>query len=334
MKAQLERRKKWAILCSLISPGVLLVLLVWLLPDISAMKTQEVQTVLITSSAFDPAEITISQGTTIEWENQDSAIHTVTSQTGLWDSGDIAPGTTYSRTFDSVGSYLYRCTYHSSMTGTVIVMADIYLPIVLRNFPPPPPPSPVLYDIDNQDGDGNYTVSWSAVSGATSYTLEEDDNAAFSSPSTAYSGPDTSASITGRGTATYHYRVNASNVSGSSGWSEVKSVVVDVTPPEPGHYTGNPSVSFDVTQDLRVCNYEITIPFMSGTCRLQMADCAVITNNVFSWVWDTSPFIWTDGITGTFDTSTHVTGDYVVHICGSQLYIPGEEGTWEASKAH
>ena len=100
MKAQLGQTK-WAIFCSPIIPVVLLLLLVWLLPDISAMKTQEVQTVLITDSAFNPAEIEVSRGTTVEWENQDSVIHTVTTQTGLWDSGDIAPGATYSRTFDS-----------------------------------------------------------------------------------------------------------------------------------------------------------------------------------------------------------------------------------------
>jgi hypothetical protein len=35
----------------------------------------------------------------------------------------------------------------------------------------------VLDPIDNSDGDGSYTVSWSSVSGATEYILQEDDNA-------------------------------------------------------------------------------------------------------------------------------------------------------------
>ena len=59
--------------------------------------------------------------------------------------------------------------------------------------------APVLNAIDNADGDGNYTVSWNAVAGATSYTLEEDDNAAFTSPTTQYNaGTGTSWNATGK----------------------------------------------------------------------------------------------------------------------------------------
>ena len=42
--------------------------------------------------------------------------------------------------------------------------------------------------IANDDGDGNYLVDWFNVAGATSYTLEEDDNDGFSSPAVRANG--------------------------------------------------------------------------------------------------------------------------------------------------
>jgi len=212
----------------------------------------------------------------------------------------------------------------------------IYLPLVMLNAGPPSPPSspPVLNDISNPDGDGNYTVSWSAVSGATSYTMEEDDNAAFSSPTTVYSGSGTSESITGKDLGTYYYRVKASNEFGSTDWSNTKSVVVDVEPtgPEAGHYTGTPSVSFDVTEDQQVCNFGITVPFSSTTCRIRPSGCAEIADNDFTFVKSHEAFGVIMRIEGTFDSRTHASGDYSVSLCGNQLISPPSQGTWEASK--
>lgn len=106
----------------------------------------------------------------------------------------------------------------------------ICLPFILAPSLPPTP-APVLDDIANADGDGNYMVSWSAVNGANSYVLEEDDNAAFSSPDTRYTGPDTSWNASGKAAGTYYYRVKASISVGESGWSNVESVTV--LPPIP-----------------------------------------------------------------------------------------------------
>ena len=139
MKAQLEQRVEWVFLCLLVSFVVVLVLLVQIAPASGEMVAQEVQTVLITSSAFDPATVTVTQGTTIEWENQDTVTHTVTSQAELWDSGDIAPGATYSRTFDIVGMFSYFCMYDPGMTGTVRVMAEVYLPLIAKQLCVPSP---------------------------------------------------------------------------------------------------------------------------------------------------------------------------------------------------
>jgi plastocyanin len=85
----------------------------------------EVQVQMI-NTTFDPKEITVKAGTKVTWTNNDSTGHTVTSGTrgnpsGLFDSGNVAPGQTFSFVFDTPGTYNYYCTYHQGMDGTVIV---------------------------------------------------------------------------------------------------------------------------------------------------------------------------------------------------------------------
>jgi quinohemoprotein ethanol dehydrogenase len=70
---------------------------------------------------FDPPRIQIPVGTTINWENQGSTIHTATGQKGEFDSGDLPAGGVYSKTFDTPGSIIYLCTPHPWMIGEVVV---------------------------------------------------------------------------------------------------------------------------------------------------------------------------------------------------------------------
>ena len=207
----------------------------------------------------------------------------------------------------------------------------VFLPMVFKNIGPPSSP-PLLYEISNPDGHYSFTVSWSAVSGATSYTLEEDDNNAFPSPEVAYTGSYTSTSVYVGDVGTYYYRVKASNRFGSTDWSNIRSVVVTVEPtgPELGHYTGSPSVSFDVTAALQVCNYSIRVPFSSGYCRIRPGSCADITDNAFTFSRAEIGAIYT--ITGTFDSSVHALGRYRVSMCGDTIVIPASTGSWQASK--
>jgi len=72
--------------------------------------------------SFSPKEVTIKKGTTVTWTNQDSAVHTVTSDMPLFDSGDLAKGKSFSYTFSTAGTFAYHCTpHHASMTGTIVV---------------------------------------------------------------------------------------------------------------------------------------------------------------------------------------------------------------------
>jgi hypothetical protein len=93
----------------------------------------------------------------------------------------------------------------------------------------PPPQAPTLSPISNADGDGSYLIDWSDVAGATNYSLEEDDNAAFASPTTRYSGANSQYGVTGQATGTWHYRVKASNANGDSAWSSGQSVTVQTS---------------------------------------------------------------------------------------------------------
>jgi plastocyanin len=74
-----------------------------------------------TTTAYIPDSVTVSVGTTIKWTNNDVVAHTVSSQNNLWDSGSLAGGATFSRTFQSTGTFPYYCAFHVGMVGTVTV---------------------------------------------------------------------------------------------------------------------------------------------------------------------------------------------------------------------
>ncbi len=85
-------------------------------------------TVTMSGMNFVPQTVTVNVGDTVVWSNTDSMVHTATSGSncasdGLWNSGNMNPGTTYSYTFTQAGTYPYYCIPHCSMgmTGTVVV---------------------------------------------------------------------------------------------------------------------------------------------------------------------------------------------------------------------
>ena len=76
---------------------------------------------------FIPSPVTIDIGETVTWENNDTAAHTATGgsaadgPSGVFDSSLIMAGSSFSHTFDSVGTYDYFCMVHPWMAGAVIV---------------------------------------------------------------------------------------------------------------------------------------------------------------------------------------------------------------------
>jgi plastocyanin len=69
----------------------------------------------------DTIVVVIGVNNTVTWVNNDVATHTVTSNSGIFDSGDLSQGQKWSYTFTTPGTYAYHCSIHPWMTGTVIV---------------------------------------------------------------------------------------------------------------------------------------------------------------------------------------------------------------------
>lgn len=78
--------------------------------------------VAITDDGFLAASITIPAGTLVRWKNSGGHMHTVTSDTGLFDSRELDPGRSCTVFFAKPGTYFYHCTLHpDKMRGTIVV---------------------------------------------------------------------------------------------------------------------------------------------------------------------------------------------------------------------
>jgi plastocyanin len=74
--------------------------------------------------AFNPTQLAVDSGATVTFTNKDNADHSVTSNSGIFDSGKIKSGNSFTHTFTETGTYYYYCNYHSSSSseqGAIIV---------------------------------------------------------------------------------------------------------------------------------------------------------------------------------------------------------------------
>jgi len=85
-------------------------------------------TVQIVDFAFNPKDVTINPGDTVQWVlNSTTYTHTVTSENGTFNSGMIftKPGATFSQTFNGNGiTVQYHCNTHwhtNAMQGAISV---------------------------------------------------------------------------------------------------------------------------------------------------------------------------------------------------------------------
>ncbi|UCH78168.1 MAG: cupredoxin domain-containing protein [Candidatus Coatesbacteria bacterium] len=84
----------------------------------ASLAATEIQ---IRDFAFVPANAVIMKGENVKWTNFDQVTHTSTSDTQIWDSGDLTHGKSFEFRFNSTGSFPYHCTYHIAMKGTIRV---------------------------------------------------------------------------------------------------------------------------------------------------------------------------------------------------------------------
>jgi alcohol dehydrogenase (cytochrome c) len=78
-------------------------------------------TVPVDDFYFTPRRVQVGVGDTVTFQNNGASVHTATESKGVWDTGDINPGTSKSITFDTAGTYVYNCSPHPWMIGQFIV---------------------------------------------------------------------------------------------------------------------------------------------------------------------------------------------------------------------
>jgi plastocyanin/uncharacterized membrane protein YozB (DUF420 family) len=93
----------------------------------STPAAREKVTVKITNFQFDPKEVTVEEGTTVEWIDE-TGRHTVEADDGSFKSDTLVAGGRFEHRFERAGEYPYFCTFHgdkggADMAGVVRVTA-------------------------------------------------------------------------------------------------------------------------------------------------------------------------------------------------------------------
>ncbi|HVL82525.1 MAG TPA: plastocyanin/azurin family copper-binding protein [Actinomycetota bacterium] len=70
---------------------------------------------------YAPKQLQAQTGDTVVWTNTGSVDHTVTADDASFDSGNLAGGATFRRTFTAPGVFAYKCAPHPWMTAVVVV---------------------------------------------------------------------------------------------------------------------------------------------------------------------------------------------------------------------
>jgi plastocyanin len=101
------------------------------MPDATRNASAAVVTnINIVDFAFNPGAVSVHVNDQVTWTWAGAAMHSSTSDGGVWDSGILGPGARFTNAFPSSGSFPYHCSVHPFMTATITVLA------VASNGPP------------------------------------------------------------------------------------------------------------------------------------------------------------------------------------------------------
>ena len=165
--------------------------------------------IAIMGFGFNPSTVTVTQGTTVTWTQDDVGIqHTSTSNQGFWGSARLNSGQSFSSTFRNAGTFGYHCAVHPDMTGAVRV--------------------PVNATGSTAAG---WTLRWSSLSSVPStrafdVQIKKPGATGFVAFRTAVTARTTFFNPSRIGT--YQFRARTKNLSNgmNSGWSPTKSVKI------------------------------------------------------------------------------------------------------------
>jgi YD repeat-containing protein len=146
---------------------------------------------------------------------------------------------------------------------------------------------------------GSYTVSWGAVVGVTSYTLQEQVNGGAWTTIQATSA--TSKALSSKGSGTYGYRVQGCNVSGCGPWSGAKTIAVTRIPAEPASVSSPSRVPYPGNAWL------VNWAAVTGATSYSLQRTDTTTNAVVA--------VYTGSATSTHDQATPDTYLYAVKAC-------------------
>jgi LPXTG-motif cell wall-anchored protein len=104
---------------------------------VGASALAATQGVSAVDNTFSPKTTTIHTGDTVLWTNNGDSNHTVTADSGVFDSSPgcpqsmgscLLPGASFSHTYGTQGTFPYHCKIHGGaggvgMSGTVVVLA-------------------------------------------------------------------------------------------------------------------------------------------------------------------------------------------------------------------
>lgn len=78
-------------------------------------------TAVMDGTRFEPQTLRVRPGDVVVWVNKDPFPHTVTAQSGAFDSKNIAPGKSWKYVPRKDGVFAYTCTLHPTMKATLRV---------------------------------------------------------------------------------------------------------------------------------------------------------------------------------------------------------------------
>jgi plastocyanin/mono/diheme cytochrome c family protein len=90
-------------------------------PAEAAKPGEHTHEVLLTRFSFVPTAITVSQGDTVTFTNQDFVAHTATAKDGTFDTGKLEAGQSKKIVASKKGTFPYFCRYHPRMVATLTV---------------------------------------------------------------------------------------------------------------------------------------------------------------------------------------------------------------------
>ena len=77
--------------------------------------------VVMNRFTFREPEVRVPVGARVSWVNCDLESHTSTADEGAWDSGFLEPGSAFTQTYSTAGTFAYHCEPHAFMIGRVVV---------------------------------------------------------------------------------------------------------------------------------------------------------------------------------------------------------------------